>query len=179
MPKEFRNGINVDSGGANPTVQQEGDFWYRDDLHRMWFRNDTGNCEVLGHLTNFNTSASVQTTAKTGVVSAALTTGYYRFKAEIDVSANTGTLTTTLDFTGTSGAGLSWSQIAWIGSTSTKSNVMTATGVASSTLTGIGHRLIYGTIGITVAGTITISFTAGTSFTVPALGAYFDAYRIG
>lgn len=180
MPKKCENGVNVStgSGGVNPSVQVEGDIWHRADLHRMWFRNDTGNVEIHGHLTNYNSSAINATTAKTTIVSTALTTGVYRFQAEILVSASSGTLAPTIDFSGTSTAStFSLAELAATiasGTVGSQANFGATTGLTAG---AAGLRRVFGTIAITVAGTLTISLTAGTSFTVPALGAYLDCWR--
>lgn len=179
MAKEFRNGGNFDTGSVNPSGQAAGDIWYRSDLSRLWFRGDAGNMEIFGHLQSPQFNTINATTAKTQICSnLALTVGYWYFEFWSMCSTSSGSMTTTVDFSGTAtNSQYQIQNMSTAAITGAFNNTTFGSALLGSTTSPLIRRA-FGFIQVTVNGNLSVSHTAATSFTVPALGANLDAKRI-
>lgn len=176
MAKAFKNGANVSTGSVNPAGVAEGDVWHRADLHRLWFRNDNTNVELHGHLTARVLTVLNATTAKTSVCSLTLPPGLWWIQFFSTTSTSSGSMTTTVDFSGTATAQYQVQNESTAAVTGAFNNTTFGSALLGSTTSPL-IRKVTGMINVTVSGTLTISHTAVTSFTIPALGAFLDCRR--
>lgn len=179
MAKPFKNGVNPGTGSVNPANQAEGDYWFRTDLHRAWIRDNNQNLELHGSLTDRVAGSPISaTTAKTTICSTAVNTGLYWISFKSTCSTSSGSMTTTVDFSGTASTCYDVQNYSSAAITGALANTTFGSALLGSTTSPL-VRVVSGLINITVAGTLTISHTAATSFTIPAYGAFLNVRRVG